>query len=477
MLFHTWTFAIFFVIAVLGMVALHRTRLWCGWLLVCSYVFYGWWHPYYVILIVWSTLIDFYAVTAMDVAQKRLSAGEKTFIWKTPRFWLIASIVNNLGILFFFKYANFIVANLNVILERTAVPFVISSPSAWMPFGWEYVLPVGISFYTFQSMSYSIDFYRGHVEREKNFIKFATYVSFFPQLVAGPIERASRLLPQFSKTIRFTKDNISSGGWLFLVGLFKKVALANYIAIFVEQVFEFPEDHSAADIWAATFLFGWQIYFDFSGYTDMARGIARTLGFELCLNFNAPYVAHSLTDFWRRWHISLSSWFRDYVYIPLGGNRKGPIILYANLMITFTISGLWHGAEWTFIVWGAWHGLGLCLSRWLSLVLDLKIPKFISMPMVFIFVWIGWTFFRADNVPDALDLFRRMATLNFGTLHIPYLLLFLVFAVWAYQLLRLNPTMRRRLESDFSRVILGAIMIIYLMFGSASGGAFIYFQF
>lgn len=459
------------------MLMLHKTKLWCGWLLVCSYVFYGWWHPYYVLLILWSTCIDFFAVAAMDSIHSQTSFKEKKHFWQTRKFWLTTSIINNLGILFFFKYADFAVQNLNKLLDRTSIPFIISSPSSWMPFGWEYILPVGISFYTFQSMSYSIDFYRGHVVREKNFIRFATYVAFFPQLVAGPIERASRLLPQFSNTIKFTKENISSGCWVFLVGLFKKVALANYIAIFVEQVFEFPEDHSCADIWVATFLFGWQIFFDFSGYTDMARGIARIIGFDLCLNFNAPYTAHSLTDFWRRWHISLSSWFRDYVYIPLGGNRKGPVLIYVNLMITFVISGIWHGAEWTFLIWGAWHGFGLCASRWLSRWLDFSVPKFISMLIVFIFVWIGWTLFRADNVSHAIYLFQRMMSFDPGIMHAPYFLLLLVFAVWVYQLIRLNSGIKKWMEGDPARVVLGAMMIIYLMFGSASGGAFIYFQF
>ena len=214
-----------------------------------------------------------------------------------------------------------------------------------MPYGWSYVLPVGISFFTFQSMSYSIDFYLGKVARERNFLRFATFVCFFPQLMAGPIERAKHLLPQFRQPPPLRLADLSDGLSLFLVGLFKKLALANYLSLYVDRVYDNPGEQAAAALVLATFAFAWQIFFDFSGYTDMARGVARMMGFQLILNFNNPYLATGLGDFWSRWHISLSTWFRDYVYIPLGGNRHGAIATYRNLFITFLVSGIWHGAE------------------------------------------------------------------------------------------------------------------------------------
>src|SRR5437868_465316 len=232
-----------------------------------------------------------------------------------------------------------------------------------MPFGIPYILPVGISFFTFQSLSYTIDFYLGKVHRERNFLRFATFVCFFPQLMAGPIERAKHLLPQFKTFPEIRLQNFTDGGSLFLVGLFKILALANYLSFYVERVYENPATQSASALAMATFAFAWQIFFDFSGYTDMARGLAQIMGFRLILNFNNPYLATGLGDFWSRWHISLLSWFRDYVYIPLGGNRRGELLTYRNLFITFLVSGIWHGAAWTFAIWGILHALGVMITR------------------------------------------------------------------------------------------------------------------
>ncbi len=259
------------------------------------------------------------------------------------------------------------------------------------------ILPIGISFHTFQSMSYTIDAYKGVIQTERSFIRFLTFVSFFPQLVAGPIERASNLLPQLQGTPRITRTDLADGLSLFLVGFFKKVALADYLALYVDRVYEAPSQFAAPALILATVGFAWQIYFDFSGYTDMARGIARVMGFHMMLNFNNPYTATDLGDFWSRWHISLSTWFKDYLYFPLGGNRRGEWITYRNLIITFVVSGIWHGANWTFVVWGALHALGRCCTREIERAdwYTNRVPKLFKQAWVFVFVCFAWIFFRA----------------------------------------------------------------------------------
>ena len=356
MLFHSWLFAPFLLIVIFVYFSLSNTRLWMAWLLVASYVFYAAWNPYYLLLIVYSTALDYFAVILMDRSKTQAAR----------RMWLWLSLANNLALLGFFKYADFFINNINRLLSLFGATFQLSGAESMMPFGWEYVLPVGISFFTFQSMSYTIDFYRGMIPREKSFIRFATFVAFFPQLVAGPIERSSRLLPQFYEFPTVRMQNFTDGGSLFLIGLFKKVALANYLAGYVERVYSTPEEFAAPALWLATFCFAWQIYFDFSGYTDMARGVALALGFRLMQNFNRPYLASSVADFWARWHISLSTWFRDYVYIPLGGNRFGRAKLFRNMAIVFVVSGFWHGAAWTFVIWGALHAVGAIATRQLE---------------------------------------------------------------------------------------------------------------
>ena len=279
------------------------------------------------------------------------------------KIWLFISVFNNLALLLFFKYAGFLVANLNVFLAWAHLSAKLPQPATLMPYGWKYLLPAGISFFTFQSLSYTIDFYLGRVPRERNFLRFATFVCFFPQLMAGPIERAKHLLPQYQKFPEIRLQNFTDGASLFLVGLFKKLALANYLSHYVERVYRHPAAFDAPALLVATFAFAWQIYCDFSGYTDMARGVAKVMGFDLILNFRNPYLATGIGEFWTRWHISLSSWFRDYVYIPLGGNRGGKLLTYRNLLITFAVSGIWHGASWTFLIWGLLHGLGVMITR------------------------------------------------------------------------------------------------------------------
>ncbi|RJP29943.1 MAG: MBOAT family protein [Candidatus Omnitrophota bacterium] len=458
MLFHTWPFFIFFLIFYPIYIAIKHTK-WClPWLLLASYVFYAWWNPLYLILIVYSTLLDYIAVNGMAKSQKK-------------KLWLWISIVNNLWLLGFFKYGGFITDNINGVLSAIGLAYQIPAPDV--------LLPVGISFYTFQSMSYTIDFYRGQIQREPSFIRFAAFVSLFPQLVAGPIERAKNLLPQLYGVPRITRLDITDGMSLFVLGLFKKVALANYLALYADRVYAVPDQYQSPALILATLAFGWQIYFDFSGYTDMARGIARMMGFKLMLNFNNPYLATGLGDFWSRWHISLSTWFKDYVYIPLGGNRKGTFFTYRNVSITMVVSGLWHGAAWTFIIWGALHAIGTMITRELERNLWYKnsMPRWAKQLWVYIFTNFTWIFFRAENVSEAWLIICRIFTSGLADPLFPIAALVLTLSVTVYQYLY-ESNWKRIVEYSPVRISLVILMIIYLsIFPGTGEQAFIYFQF
>ena len=399
-------------------------------------------------------------------------------LYSSRRIWLLISVVNNLALLLFFKYARFVVENLNAVFSSLHVSLKQSDPSTLMPLGFEYLLPVGISFFTFQSLSYTIDFYFGNVHRERNFLRFATFVCFFPQLMAGPIERAKHLLPQFREFPAVRLQNFTDGASLFLVGLFKKLALANYLSFCVERVYDNPKAFGAPALMMATFAFAWQIFFDFSGYTDMARGVAKLMGFNLILNFNNPYLATGLGDFWSRWHISLSTWFRDYVYIPLGGNKRGSFVTYRNLFLTFFISGIWHGANWTFVIWGALHGLGVLITRELerSVFYREQVPRLVKQLGVFVFVCFAWIFFRAGSLDDALLIVNRIFTAAWRDPQIPALMLLLVVVIWLYQFC-FESRFREILQTSAVRVGVAVCMILYLCLCASGGGAFIYFQF
>ena len=532
MLFHTWPFLVFMLVVLPVFFALRKTRLWIPWLLAASYFFYGWWNPWYLILVAYSTALDYLLVTLMDhcppggrergpsarwwhlpddpvlvsafVVSSLLAAGAVAVAVLGPatlrpamialgllvslmavgallgsrRIWLLISVFNNLALLLFFKYARFVAENLNDVLGWLGSSLRLTDPSALMPYGFQYVLPVGISFFTFQSMSYTIDFYLGKTSRERNFLRFATFVCFFPQLMAGPIERARHLLPQFQQAPPVRLQNLTDGLSLFLVGLFKKLALANYLALYVERVYDTPRAYGASSLTLATVAFAWQIFFDFSGYTDMARGVARMMGFNLILNFNNPYLATGLGEFWSRWHISLSTWFRDYVYIPLGGNRRGTLATYRNLFITFLLSGIWHGAAWTFVVWGVLHALGVMLTRELerSAVYRERVPRVVKQVGVFAYVCFAWIFFRAATLPDALLIVRRISTAAWDNPQIPALMLGLIGLVWLYQY-TYESRLRSLLQFGFVRVGLAACMVLYLCLCASAGGTFIYFQF
>jgi D-alanyl-lipoteichoic acid acyltransferase DltB (MBOAT superfamily) len=296
--------------------------------------------------------------------------------------------------------------------------------------------------------------------------------------MAGPIERARHLLPQFRQTPPFRIENLSDGLSLFLVGLFKKLALANYLSLYVDRIYETPNIHNAAELVLATVAFAWQIFFDFSGYTDMARGLARMMGFHLILNFNNPYMAKGLGEFWSRWHISLSTWFRDYVYIPLGGSKGSKLATYRNLFITFLISGIWHGAAWTFVIWGVLHAVGVIMTRELerSHFYRERVPGLLKQAWVFAYVCFAWIFFRAASVEDALLICNRIFTAAWGNAGIPALMVALVASVWIYQFIYESKA-RGLLRFSVVRVGLAVCMMIFLCLCSSGGGTFIYFQF
>jgi D-alanyl-lipoteichoic acid acyltransferase DltB (MBOAT superfamily) len=364
-------------------------------LLAASYYFYMCWRAEYLILIIISTLIDY--VSALQMGKHPLKS------WARKKY-LILSLVANLGLLFMFKYFDFFSSSMRAVFDSLNMFYNIPA--------FDVLLPVGISFYTFQTLSYSIDVYRGKKDPESHLGIFALYVSFFPQLVAGPIERSTRLLPQFFEKHDFDYERVTNGLKLMVWGFFKKVVIADRLAVVVNQVYNNPTDYTGVPLILATYAFAFQIYCDFSGYSDIAIGGAQVLGYDLMKNFKRPYFAKSIAEFWKRWHISLSSWFQDYLYISLGGNRVVKWRWYSNLIIVFLVSGLWHGANWTFVVWGALHGSYLVISiltkrireriasviridrvGWLQRIVKILITSHLA-----IFAWI---FFRANSLSDA----------------------------------------------------------------------------
>jgi len=390
-------------------------------LLVANYIFYGWWDWRFNLLLLASTVVDFFT------AQKIHASADE----KHKKRWLVVSLSFNVGLLCSFKYFNFFI-------ESTAAVLASFGLEPHLPV-LKVILPVGLSFYTFQSMGYIIDVYRGKLTPETNFIHYAVFVSFFPQLVAGPIERGVHLLPQIRTIREQTPEKIWTGLNLVLLGFFKKVAIADTLAPVVDDIFSKPDLMSSGQLWTGVYAFTFQIYGDFSGYTDMARGIALLLGFELIENFNAPYLSRNISEFWRRWHISLSGWLRDYLYISMGGNRKGKARTYANLMATMFLGGLWHGAAWHFAIWGVLHGLYLAVHRmvrrgetrsdaWPQSVTGwaMNLAKIL---FTFHLVALTWVLFRTDSMSSALVylerlfLFQNMADLQTSVLFAACLLI------------------------------------------------------
>ncbi len=402
MLFNSVHFAVFLpVVVALFFLTPHRYR----WVLLlgASYYFYMCWRAEYLVLILISTAVDY-------VVGRWLGTAPHPGLRKAL---LAVSLVTNLGLLFAFKYANFVSDSLRMALEQVNV-------FRETPY-FDVLLPVGISFYTFQTLSYTIDVYRGTRRPERHPGIFAVYVAFFPQLVAGPIERSQHLLPQFHEYHPLSYSAIYDGIRLMLWGFFMKIVVADRLALYVDQVFDYPAAFGGAPTAVAAVFFSFQIYCDFSGYSYIAIGSAQCMGFRLMDNFRRPYFAQTIAEFWHRWHISLSTWFRDYLYIPMGGNRVEALRWCANLMIVFTISGLWHGANWTFIIWGALHGLYYLLSRLTErmrkgavsmLSLD-RIPRTLAlgrMAFTFVGVTLAFVFFRANSLGDAVTLFSNFVT-------------------------------------------------------------------
>ena len=436
-------------------------------LLVASYYFYMNWEPVYALLLLTSTVITYFAALAISHFKDK---GKR-------KFYLILSLVLNLTILFLFKYFNFIASNLNVVFKATGLG--IDVPNL------DVLLPVGISFYTFQALGYSIDVYRGTTKVERSFPTYALFVSFFPQLVAGPIERSNNLLPQFKEEHHFDYETVMLGIRLMIWGFFLKLVIADRCGLYVDTIFNNIEKHNGGSYLLASLLFPFQIYGDFAGYSLIAIGVARVLGFRLMENFWRPYFACSVGEYWHRWHFSLSTWFKDYVYIPLGGNRVGKMRNYFNLLITFTISGIWHGANWTYWSWGALHGILLCIEKAFGINKKVYtgISKFFHWISTFIIICFAFILFRANSIKDFYTVISGMIC-NFS---VPYrdnptmLALLIVFPILFFKELKDEYNWNIHFsDSKFwliRHLYISFMIALIVLFGVLGGDQFIYFQF
>ena len=363
-----------------------------GFILAFSIFFYSWGGPKFILAILATTFIDFFLVNAMHQAKQKSKKVQ----------FLILSLCINLGLLFYFKYCNFFIENFNSLLGLD-INFA------------KVILPIGISFYTFESLTYVVDVYKGVHKPLKSFWQYQTYILLFPKLIAGPIVRYHDIADQITNREKnYTPEAKLSGFLIFCFGLAKKVIIANTLGMQADAVFKLPiEQLDTAAAWVGAIAYTFQIYFDFSGYSEMAIGLCKIMGFRIPENFNNPYISTSITDFWRRWHITLGSWMKNYLYIPLGGNKVSNVKLYRNLFIVFLLSGLWHGASWNFVLWGAYHGLFLVMERlFLGKVFE-KLGKFISIPITFMIVITGWVLFRNENLTYATSVIKQMYSFNF----------------------------------------------------------------
>jgi alginate O-acetyltransferase complex protein AlgI len=526
MLFNSSIFALFFAIFFLLYLLLRRDIFRRNVLLiVSSYIFYGWWDARFLILVAISTSVDYMAalgasdkpVRTVDrlkaagylalVTAGSLAAGGFTDLWlaplvaagivgaavwmklidraaadRRPRLWLYLSLCVNLGILGFFKYFNFFVGSFAALFSALGVHVDVPTLNI--------VLPVGLSFYTFQAISRTIDSYRRRFDPQYSIVNYAAYHAFFPQLVAGPIERAAHLMPQFERVLPLDFTLFMRGLLLFLWGLYQKIVIADNVAPLADAVFHSPAGKSSAATLVALLAFTLQIYCDFCGYSNMARGLARCLGFDLMVNFNLPYFARTPAEFWQRWHISLSSWLRDYLYIPLGGNRHGPRRMYRNLMLTMLLGGLWHGAAWNFVIWGGWHGAIQVLFRVLGI--DDRLARhplrslggvalhFACWLSTLTLVIIGWVFFVAHTFPDTLAVFANLMgtsgypSADFATLaaYAAPLVLVEIYQRLAgrVEILDVGPFMWR-----YTAAL--AVLLTIIAFSARGGREFIYFDF
>lgn len=467
MLFNQLIFILFIVVVMGFLFVVRNNRARKLFLLVCSYYFYAYWDWRFCSLLLISTFIDYFV-------------GQQLKKTETPRrrkLLLLISLACNLGMLGFFKYFNFFIDSMQAFLE----------PLGWHVQTLNIILPVGISFYTFQTLSYTIDVYRRRLKTCDDFWDFALFVSFFPQLVAGPIVRASDFLPQLEECRPLSRNQFFWGFQQFVRGLVKKVLIADHLAMVSDITFDNMGAFDGWTTWIGVLCYTGQIYCDFSGYTDMAIGVAKMMGYDFCPNFNHPYVSTSITEFWRRWHISLSTWLRDYVYIPLGGNKKGPRRTYINLLLTMLLGGLWHGAAWTFVFWGFWHGAALAIDKRFNIskkVFVARRPaKFLGWAMTMMIVMVGWVFFRAPSFECAwLCLSRMFDFAHFSEgfhwislraiLCLPILFAFHILSVtrWSHYV-DLQP---KRWSTP---IILFFLIYLVLLFRPSGFTPFVYFQF
>ena len=473
MLFNSLTFIVFFAIVLL----LHYMPFsWRGKkinLLVASYLFYAAWNPPFVILIWVSTIVDWHLAKRIFLESNK----------NKRRTLLLFSILVNLGILGFFKYGDFLLHNWQALMMAFGVDYQVPE--------WSIILPVGISFYTFQTMAYTLDIYLKRAEPAKSFLDFSLFVTFFPQLVAGPIVRPTHLIPQFQVERKATRNMFIWGLGLITIGLFQKVVIADgLLAPIVDAVYGSKGAVSFTSAWLGTMAFAGQIFSDFAGYSTAAIGISLTLGFSLPSNFNFPYAAIGFSDFWRRWHISLSTWLRDYLYIPLGGNKKGKKRTYINLMLTMLLGGLWHGASWTFVVWGGLHGIYLAIERVLtrafkgSEMLKKNLIRFLLAMGTYLLVNITWVFFRAQSFPQAYQMIKSMFGLNpegkaaLATVYIIEAIVVTLAMLTIHWRMR-NTSLEAVVQKTSWQLLslIWGIMLILIIISQGSGDAFIYFQF
>ncbi len=483
MIFNSAEFLLFYPLVLLFYFLFPKKWKWI-WLLAASYFFYMIWNPPLIFLILFTTLVSYISGILIETSKKTA----------VRRFWLCATLITSLGVLFFFKYFNF--------LADSAVSLVNLFGGHADDVVLNLILPVGISFYTFQTLSYVIDVYRGDIKAERHFGWYALFVSFFPQLVAGPIERPDNLLPQLKETHKLTAENAWAGLQKMAVGFFKKIVVADLLAAYVNTVYNDAENATGWGILIASVLFSVQIYCDFSGYTDIAIGCARIMDIRLMQNFNRPYQARSIKEFWARWHISLSTWFRDYLYIPLGGNRCSKARHYFNLFVVFFVSGFWHGANWTFVLWGSLHGIYQIvgaitkkprekLYKLLHIPTDSKLFALWQRFITFALVCFSWILFRANDMGDAVTLLGKLFT-DWGSLTETLTMLGLdlvavIVTVLSIVLLSMldkiaaradiaeNGSLSRQYTAGLVAVIVAVAWCLLLSTGGAS--AFIYFQF
>lgn len=469
MLFNSLNFLLFFPVVCLAYFAIPaRTgRVRNGMLLAASYYFYMNWHAEYALLLLATTVVTYVAAIGVE----RGSNAQRR------RIWFASGCVLALTGLFVFKYSGFVADNVEQLLSALGIGIALPD--------FALLLPVGISFFTFQALGYLIDVHRGTTKAETDFMTFALFLSFFPQLVAGPIERSSNLLPQFRERHTVDYERVMAGVEMMVWGYFLKLALADRCAIYVDAVYNAQTIQSGIAYTVASVLFTFQIYGDFAGYSLIAIGASRVLGFRLMDNFRAPYLSASLGEFWQRWHISLSTWFRDYVYIPLGGNRRGRLRCYLNLLVTFTVSGIWHGANWTFAAWGVLHGTGLCIEKALGIAKKSYkgIRRTVHVALTFVAVNLLWIFFRADSIDMAFTIIGRMLT-NFDVPYIPLTVLvlsaFAIAVVLTKEIaeergIKLFATTRR--NAVVRHAMMSATIAYIILFGVLGGDQFIYFQF